>query len=225
MSQSRHAPKPEPFLQWLLLIGIIAFGLYVAWQKGFVQFLFSQDISHVSFLIAAIFFAGSVHAAARAWVLTSELRSFERTVNRAPPVAHDSCIVRYLQQIERCNTAHSDRSALLQVMVENLRGTHDVGWYITGLLTKLGLLGTVIGFIMMMQSVGGMEVLDATHAPELIQRMTRGMGVALVTTLLGLLGSIGLGLQFLLLDRSSDRLIAAAVTHAEAGRTPAEQEQ
>ena len=214
VQSNRSETRIEPFLQWLLLMGLVLFGLYVAWYHGLVQFLLGHDPSHLSLVIALLFAGASVHAAAQAWALDRARRRFARLSLDPCAAGPPGAIDRYLAQTAR--GGDGARGHLVQVLVEELRGSHDVGWYLTGLLTKLGLLGTVIGFIMMMQSVGGMDVLDATHAPELIQRMTRGMGVALITTLVGLLGSIGLGLQFLLLDRQCDRLIAAVITHAEA---------
>ncbi|MDO6749982.1 MotA/TolQ/ExbB proton channel family protein, partial [Gilvimarinus sp. 1_MG-2023] len=80
--------------------------------------------------------------------------------------------------------------------------------FMTGVLVKLGLLGTVVGFMLMLGSVSGLENLDTSDLKVLMQQMTTGMGVAMNTTLVGLVCSILLGLQYLLLDRSADRLVA-----------------
>ncbi len=103
---------------------------------------------------------------------------------------------------------------MAEVMAERARGTHQVGWFVTGLMIKLGLLGTVVGFIMMLSSLEGLEQLDISDIKTLMQQMTQGMGVAMNTTLVGLIGSILLGLQFLMLDRHADQLIAATVDYA-----------
>jgi len=93
-------------------------------------------------------------------------------------------------------------------------GFNDFGWFVTGLMIKLGLLGTVVGFIMMLSRLEGLEQLDISDIKTLMQQMTQGMGVAMNTTLVGLVGSILLGLQFLMLDRYADKLIAATVDYA-----------
>lgn len=103
---------------------------------------------------------------------------------------------------------------MAEVMAERARGTHQVGWFITSLMLKLGLLGTVVGFVMMLGSLEGLEQLDISDIKTLMKEMTQGMGVAMNTTLVGLIGSILLGLQFLLLDRHADKLIAATVDYA-----------
>lgn len=103
---------------------------------------------------------------------------------------------------------------MAEVMAERARGAHQVGWFVTGLMIKLGLLGTVVGFIMMLSSLEGLEQLDISDIKTLMQQMTQGMGVAMNTTLVGLIGSMLLGLQFLLLDRHADQLIASTVDYA-----------
>jgi len=50
---------------------------------------------------------------------------------------------------------------------------------------------------------------------NLLQQMTVGMGVALNTTLLGLVGTLLLGMQYLLVDRAADRLVAQTVHFTE----------
>ena len=63
----------------------------------------------------------------------------------------------------------------------------------------------------MLRSVSGIEQLDTSDIQQLMQQMTLGMGVAMNTTLVGLIASLHLGIQFLMLDRAADRLIADAV--------------
>ncbi|MES9977090.1 MAG: MotA/TolQ/ExbB proton channel family protein, partial [Candidatus Thiodiazotropha sp.] len=86
---------------------------------------------------------------------------------------------------------------------------------ICGLLVKLGLLGTVIGFVMMLAPVAELKSFDLSDIQGLLQRMTTGMGVALNTTLMGLSCSMLLGMQYLMLDRAADRLVAEAVEFSE----------
>lgn len=110
---------------------------------------------------------------------------------------------------------NQDSHLLAQVMAERLRGQHEVGWFICGLLVKLGLLGTVIGFVMMLAPVAELKSFDLSDIQGLLQRMTTGMGVALNTTLMGLSCSMLLGMQYLMLDRAADRLVAEAVEFSE----------
>ena len=79
-------------------------------------------------------------------------------------------------------------------------------------MIKLGLLGTVIGFIFMLSSVAQMETTDLNAAKLMLTQMSDGMRIALFTTLAGLSSGLILGIQYQLLDRAADRLFGIIVT-------------
>jgi hypothetical protein len=106
------------------------------------------------------------------------------------------------------DAGRTDAAALLS---EATHGPHETAWWFAGACIKLGLLGTVVGFIVMASQLGSMHSFDIERAQELLARMTGGMAIALYTTLVGLLANLWLGLQLLLLDRLADRLVAAIV--------------
>ncbi len=108
----------------------------------------------------------------------------------------------------------TDRAALVDVLSERTHGTHETAWWLNGLLLKLGLLGTVVGFIIMTLNVSASTSFDASQAQVILKAMTRGMGVALYTTLIGLTGNIVLGWQLHRLDRAVDWLVAHTVERA-----------
>ena len=67
--------------------------------------------------------------------------------------------------------------------------------FIVDLLIRLGLVGTVIGFILMLQSVTLIENFDINLMQDLMKNMSAGMMVALYTTLTGLTSAMILMLQ------------------------------
>ena len=75
------------------------------------------------------------------------------------------------------------------------------------ILLKLGLTGTVIGFILMLLPIGEINDFDTQIIQQLLSKMSGGMAVALYTTLTGLITSIFLRLQYFLLDSSLTSLI------------------
>lgn len=75
-------------------------------------------------------------------------------------------------------------------------------------LIKLGLLGTVVGFILMLSSLGNITHLDIEIAQKLMVEMGSGMGVALYTTLSGLICAIFLSAQYYLLESCTHHLLA-----------------
>ena len=68
---------------------------------------------------------------------------------------------------------------------------------------------------MMLRSLVFNESLEMSDVHALLRSMTLGMGVALTTTLVGVVTSILLGVQYLLVDRGADRFVADAVYFAE----------
>lgn len=94
------------------------------------------------------------------------------------------------------------------LLSERLQGPHETAWWFAAATIKLGLLGTVVGFIVMAAQIGRMPSFDLDQVQNMLKQMTSGMAIALYTTLVGLLANLWLGLQLLLLDRLSDRLAA-----------------
>ncbi|HRD85989.1 MAG TPA: MotA/TolQ/ExbB proton channel family protein, partial [Rubrivivax sp.] len=81
-------------------------------------------------------------------------------------------------------------------------------WWFVGATLKLGLLGTVVGFIVMASQIAQTQSFELDQIQLLLKQMTGGMAIALYTTLVGLVGNLWLGLQLMLLDRLGDRLAA-----------------
>jgi flagellar motor component MotA len=71
----------------------------------------------------------------------------------------------------------------------------DDGFFISDLLLKLGIVGTVIGFILMLSSLSTIDEMNLSKMNNLLLSMSGGMKVALYTTLSGLIGSILLTIQ------------------------------
>jgi len=57
-------------------------------------------------------------------------------------------------------------------------------------------------------TIGKLQSFDPAQSQELLRSLTAGLGVALLTTMVGLVGNILLGLQLTRLDRFADVLVA-----------------
>ena len=71
----------------------------------------------------------------------------------------------------------------------------DNGFFIADILLKLGIVGTVIGFIIMLSSLSTIDEMNLSKMNNLLLSMSSGMKVALYTTLSGLICSILLTIQ------------------------------
>ena len=81
------------------------------------------------------------------------------------------------------------------------------GWFAADSVLKIGLLGTIIGFILMLAPIGELTSFDATSLQSALAAMSAGMAVALYSTLTGLIANILLRFQFqFLADTMQKRL-------------------
>jgi len=78
--------------------------------------------------------------------------------------------------------------------------------YAVTLMTMLGLIGTVIGFMgLLATSFGSLASADVAQAREAIGTLTAGSSTALVNTLVGLVGAVGLKVQVINLNLAGGR--------------------
>lgn len=209
------------FFIWLIYIGALSFIVYLSWHLQFLQKLFIHDPTKLTYLISLFFLGGTLHCGIRAYYLSKQINSIEAiSTNRLSWETANSLPAKFLQTIadslikvdpKKETEQETDKQLLTDVFSLEVRGQHEIGWFITGLLVKLGLLGTVIGFVLMLQPLASLESFEISDIQSVLVSMTSGMSVALNTTLLGLISSMLLSFQYLLLDRGADELIARTV--------------
>ncbi len=236
--------KYQLLLQWIIFAGALVFGLWLAWQVGILADVLARDPTYMSHVIGLLFIGATLHCGVRALFLAQQLNMIDEMTLATTPLTQPlrlagdtislhgrplastlptdylrSVLIRY----QGTSTPHElpvEHTQLTEILAERARGQHEMGWFISGLALKLGLLGTVIGFVMMLGSVSGIESFEVSDVKVVLSNMTVGMGVALNTTLAGLVASILLGFQYLLLDRGADRLVSQTVYYAQTAVIP-----
>lgn len=190
----------------LLMVLMLAAAELFAWwllnDLGFLRQLLEQDRSFVSLLILIIYGLASL------WFLLDShrvSRLFD-TLWEADAEQGDPLLVRFRHQLAEV-TGTGQREALLQVLETRLRGRYAFGFIVADLMLKLGILGTVIGFILMLGSLTDLNSVDITVMQTLLAEMSAGMKVALYTTLTGLVAGILLNFKFNALDWAVDHLV------------------
>lgn len=86
------------------------------------------------------------------------------------------------------DTSDYDSLCLIKTKVQK-------GWFYSDVVLSVGMLGTVIGFIMMLSGLSGLDPSDINSAQNVIKDLGTGMATALWTTLFGLVASILLKVQ------------------------------
>jgi hypothetical protein len=207
MTHKAHTPYLV-LMQWFILAGLIVFGIFMAWDTGLLPSMLASDNTRLSVIILLLFAVACLHCFERSIFLS---RQFCVLYSRLH--SHTSPISEYFQQSS--GKDEQDLVLLTEVLGEKIRGQHQIGWFITSALIKLGLLGTVIGFMLMLGSLDSIQSMDLEQVQTLMQTMTQGMKIALNTTLLGLGGSLLLGAQYLYLDRRADQLLALTIKESQ----------
>ena len=85
---------------------------------------------------------------------------------------------------------------------------YEAGWFTSEICLTLGLIGTVSGFILML--VGAfvdLNIADPNSVSESLKKMSLGMSTALYTTLVGLLCSVVLKVQFFRLEMHFNKFL------------------
>ena len=149
-----------------------------------------SDRSKISIIILSIYVLASMHWFYIAITLVKEIASVSEPTEA-------TLIGRYLLQV---NT--SSERINLTLVEDELSNKHSLGYLAIDVLLKLGLTGTVIGFILMLLPIGEIQDFDPKVLQQLLSTMSGGMAVALYTTLTGLVTSMLLKFQYFILDSS-----------------------
>lgn len=197
-----------PLYGWLLLFGLLLFGAFLLWHYELLQQLQEQDQTRLSIIILVLFILTTLYLGWCALRLSRESSLAEQAEPDADGWAAD-----HLQLVRQLQESGGDLSQepLLARLVEQVHSGHGSGWFISDLLLRLGLIGTVIGFVMMLGSVYSLEGEGAYALKQLLGEMGGGMQVALYTTLTGLGSAILLSIQCHWLDRCADRLVSRII--------------
>ncbi len=216
-------------LKSLILVGLVLFGFFVLSDRGLLSIALESDRSYISYVILLLYGVLSLH-----WlVLVKQLATDTKVVDdlntrindlkpgglsvdgrgvsiEGEPVAPGIC-ADYLQELfqksQRHTTNQLEHNLLLEVLAERLMSRYAFGHWAADMLLKLGLLGTILGFIMMLSPVGELTDFDPNVLQQLLGQMSGGMAVALYTTMAGLVTSTLLGLQYEMLDTAASRLV------------------
>lgn len=214
------------FLYWLALSSACVFGIHLSWTLGLLQQVLIADTTQISASIVLIYLGCVAYGGWRSHILSSAHRGLDRVrehfqrTGSLPSTSdrHEDWANEYCTGL--LETA-ADRAALREVLEERARGAHEAGWFLSSLILKLGLLGTIVGFVFMLGAIDAIKTLSSADLPQMLGRMGSGMAVSLYTTLVGLLANMALGLQNLMLDRSAERLVSGTMQFAERQMLPA----
>lgn len=175
----------------------LIFCCFLLIELEILSLIIESDRSNISLIIIMLYLGSSIHWFFLAWKLgkESEVLSLDKNTSKDREI---NKINLYLNGLESKN--FTEKQERLNVLADELSNRHSFGYMAVDVLLKLGLTGTVIGFILMLLPIGEIKEFDPQILQQLLATMSGGMAIALYTTLTGLLTSMLLKFQYFLLD-------------------------
>jgi hypothetical protein len=231
-----------PLLRWLIFTGATVFAGFLLWRYGLLAKMVASDRTYISSLVGALYIGASLHCLWRTVVVAREGEQERKAAAMIEAAGAGSTFledgvveglgplppgligahIRDLALKARTQGARRlDQTLLLRSLADRLRGSNGFGGFASDTLMKLGLLGTIIGFIIMLAPIAGLDASDKTTMKASMGLMSDGMAVAMYTTLAGLVGSILLRIQYYMLDGATSAVFSRAVRLTETRVVPA----
>lgn len=197
------------FLKWVLEATIIVFGFLSTYYYGLIQIIVSGDPTKITLLIFSIYAIVAVYCGVRTYLISNELKRLEESKNlfRTSNGSLMGTGILSEHAYDIIATNKNDQTMLLQCRANELHDKHEIIWHIAGALVKIGLFGTLIGFIIALWPFFTLEQFTFTAVRNLLGFISGGIGVALYTTLAGITTSVLLELQAHGLEMGTNRLL------------------
>lgn len=225
---------------WWLIMCLTFLSFFIAHDQNFLSDAVAADRSYISIIIIAAFFGASTHAAWHIFVISARINcageilrrstvnglegsggindTAENQIRVTTGFEHpQSFIYRFRSAVARHKKMNNEEIAaregalVLDVFADRLRNPSETGWYLVDILIRLGLVGTIIGFIIVLSALSEGPAPTGDNIQSLLIAMSGGMGTALYTTLAGLVCASLLGVQHMILARAIEHLISLLI--------------
>jgi hypothetical protein len=221
----------DAVFKWALFIALITIGSIVSYDYGLLTYLFAADRSRITVLIAVLFVGFSGHCL---WILLELSREYRRAMTwkaelakaqkaPEPPLRGglvDSFVADVIRSREHPSEVEGNAHLLMMSLGASFRRRTKVGTYGADLLYKLGMLGTMVGFVMMLNSMGDLANFDVETLRGALQKMIAGMAVSLLTTIAGLIGGILLRIEYNIADALVTDISQTTISFTEVSLLP-----
>ena len=175
-------------LRSLLLLVLIIFGVWILDERGLLAVVLEGDKSQISTVIGCLWIISSIY-----WLYLSKIISDERNSFENMEFKNKKLLVsRFFNSLEK----NEDKDVLINAFESEFEKKISYGVVASDVALKLGLLGTIIGFILMLKPIADLNSTSPEDLKMALSSMSSGMAVALYTTLTGLIVSTLLRIQF-----------------------------
>ena len=182
--------------------------ILVVYSQGYLNKAIKSDVTNVVVLIIFIFLIGLTLASIKAFWISRELNHAYSLQKKEKSVLNDFIKKsKKLDASSRTNLISSTRISI-SVKINNIK-------FIANILVILGLIGTVIGFIIALSGVDGSVSSNPDEVGKMVASLVKGMSVALYTTLAGSILSVWLNICYQILSNGANRLISRMIEVGE----------
>jgi len=184
--------------------------LAAAYFQGWIDAAWHADSTYLSHGIFGLFVAGLALCTGKVWQTSQELnKAREYDPFRPRP----SLALRHISQVH--GRAGDSRALAAATLRLKLFGQIGAIRFIANSLVLLGLIGTVVGFIMALSGVNPEASADASSIGPMVSTLIAGMSVALYTTLIGSVLNIWLMVNYQILATGTVNLLATVIELGE----------
>jgi hypothetical protein len=192
-----------------ILANVVAVALVgAAAGQGWIGAFLAADQGGVCRAIVAVFLVGLVWSGRQAIQISHDLNAIKRL-----PAYPKASMPEYLRLSEGRDA--QSRALLASALRLKLASRIAPIRHIANSLVLLGLIGTVIGFIIALAGVRPDVVSDVSSIGPMVSTLISGMSVALYTTLVGSLLNVWLMVNVRLLEGGTVKLLTATVEAGE----------
>ena len=175
-------------LRSLLLLVLIIFGVWILDERGLLAVVLEGDKSQISTVIACLWIISSIYWLYLSKIISDERNSFENMEFKNKKLL----VTRFFNSLKK----NEDKDVLINAFESEFEKKISYGVVASDVALKLGLLGTIIGFILMLKPIADLNSTSPEDLKMALSSMSSGMAVALYTTLTGLIVSTLLRIQF-----------------------------
>ena len=188
------------------VVGLIF--LFVLITQGYVTKAIKADITNMVIVILTLFAVGFILAAYRTFWLSRELNySFLKIL------PNHSLAKEFLQNSKKLDA--SSRNNLAASLRIRLSSKISYIKFMANTLVILGLIGTVIGFIIALSGVDGSVSSNPEEVSKMVSTLIQGMSVALYTTLVGSICSVWLNICYQIMSTGANKLLSKIIELGE----------
>lgn len=214
VTEPRTQHRPGLLVLRFALLNLVAFGLLgAAWVQGLVGLVTAADKTRICLVIFAVFAAGFGMCVRLVWRVSRELDAA-----RSEDLYNAPALEELLDPVRRCGT--DQRASLVGALRLRLSQRISVIRQIASNLVLLGLIGTVVGFIIALSGVDPSRAGDVSTMAPMVARLIEGMSTALYTTLVGSILNIWLMASYQVLAGGTVQLIASLTENIETHARP-----